>query len=118
MDAKDFTIRLKKIKAEILALKQSYKYGIGRADFVFNKFYKTFDTTGQKNMRLTASFNSDTMPFCQLWVDNLYFDNILVNWASGVLTVDHTLTVYSTGYEFNIAIVMSAVPTAISWEEV
>lgn len=32
-NSKDFTIRLKKIKAEVLAIKQAHKYGLNRTDF-------------------------------------------------------------------------------------
>lgn len=66
MDGKDFAVRLKKIKAEILALKQSYRHGISTADFFHkNVTYHSSSEASEITLRCTIKYEtgSNEMPF-------------------------------------------------------
>lgn len=69
MDERDFSTRLKDIKAEVLALKQSFKRGLGRADFPSEEINLT--SPGDCSLRLTVVFTDNIveLPFLQIWIN-------------------------------------------------
>ena len=85
MDGRDFSLRLKKIKAEVLAYKQYQKSGVGRADF-----YRYYIRKGQppllsgETLTIKLYFNSTTQPMLQLFY---IIGAKTVSWSSGVLTI-------------------------------
>lgn len=86
MDARDFSLRLKKIKAEALAMKQAHRYGLGRADFPSELVEITPSTSGELYVRLIIVFRgtTDNLPFIQKWTD-------AVGWRASGNTFDgHT----------------------------
>lgn len=65
--AKDFTNKFKGIKAEVLALKQTKKYGLNRTNFDTLFITKSLTSTNV-TLKLTLNFdtNSNTEPFVEL----------------------------------------------------
>ena len=56
MEARDFTRKLKKIKAELLALKQAHEYGLNRTDFYYLSKEVPTSSSGFINIRITITF--------------------------------------------------------------
>lgn len=82
-NSKDFSVRLKKIKAEVLAYKQFQKSGAGRADFYRYKFPFNLTPPGQY-LIAKFYFNTSEQPMFKLYSS---FSNKTVNWNDGVLTI-------------------------------
>lgn len=57
MDARDFTRRLKKIKAELLALKQAHEYGLNRTDFYYSSKEVPTSSDGFVDIKISITFN-------------------------------------------------------------
>jgi len=85
MDGRDFSLRLKKIKAEVLAFKQYQKSGVGRADFYRYEFGKDQPwLISGETLTVKFYFNSTTQPIFQIF----YIAGIIsINWSAGVLTI-------------------------------
>ena len=65
MEARDFTRKLKKIKAELLALKQAHEYGLNRTDFYYLSKEVPTSSSGFINIRITITFKMEEvqMPY-------------------------------------------------------
>lgn len=108
MDGKDFAVRLKKIKAEILAYKQLQKSGAGRADFYRYKFPSyNFDEPNQKVI-VKFHFNVDEQPMFQLY-GSAYLKTVA--WNDGILTIKAIRLLIA-----NDVIVIARVPTEVEVE--
>lgn len=76
MDERNFSERLKAIKAEILALKQAHEYGLNSPKFYYKIVRVDFTPTlSNVDLRVTIKYDTDknTMPM-QIW--NTTYDNI------------------------------------------
>lgn len=97
MDSKDFVTKLKKIKAEILALKQAYKRGLGAANF----YHAVSDIvmSGSDYVRLTIEYNteSDELPFQILSTDQYSLQGSV--WES---RTKRFIAVYDTTASYNM----------------
>lgn len=85
MDGRDFSLRLKKIKAEVLAFKQYQKSGVGRADFYRYEFGKDQPSLLYSDtLTVKFYFNITTQPIFQIFY---LAGTMSVNWSAGVLTI-------------------------------
>lgn len=84
MDGRDFAIRLKKIKAEVLALKQSHDYGVAQTDFPSYKVNMPIDYSNPNKIQVTAVFASDNMPYFSVLGSLITLPDI--TWNNGTLT--------------------------------
>lgn len=75
MDARDFSLRLKKIKAEVLAMKQAHRYGLNSAGFYIGNnsvsFTPSFDHTDIRVV-ITFDMTKNNMPMFIWSVGGLY----------------------------------------------
>ena len=121
MNKVDFTTRVKRIKAELLALKQVHEYGLGRVDlptYTFNQSFPPADA--QKTLTLVLSFLKTTsQPMVQY--DYTYMSDVaasfnIVGYNDGKMTLSYTLPNYS-GFDLVLDIVFSstAIITDIEW---
>lgn len=101
MDGRDFAIRLKKIKAEVLALKQAHKYGLNRSSFYTSS--SSFIPVGSPSTvyaRITIRFDmeSDEVPFFLLYSDFTGLLNETTSWSwdstTKTVIVDGTVSFY------------------------
>lgn len=113
MDGRDFSLRLKKIKAEMLALKQAYKYGLGRADFPEVVLSHTFTSAGDFGARITIDFGNTTqVPFIQIYTKYSWesMPTGSYTFSDGVYTADFTITVYpeDLDYTYELEVIATA----------
>ena len=97
MDGRDFSIRLKKIKAEVLAMKQAHDYGLSRTDFSFARADASVSSSTFK-IRFTLTITFDTQlnnePF-YVWSNDV--DTIISRvWDSDTKTT----TIVGTDYVY------------------
>lgn len=74
MDERNFSERLKAIKAEILALKQAHEYGLNSPKFYYKIVRVDFTPTiSNVDLRVTIKYDTDknTMPM-QIWNTSYY----------------------------------------------
>ena len=72
MDGRDFSVRLKKIKAEILAMKQAHEYGLNRTNFDSQLVEEPVSSAGVR-VKITIKVDTryNTEPFLQFNTINL-----------------------------------------------
>ena len=106
MDGRDFYTRLKKIKAEVLAMKQAHDYGLGRVDLDTKSVQFDLPAGGSyddKKLYVRLEFyNTATQPMIQYW--NYYFyyyyvDFTIDSYSNGVMILSsESLIVDETSY--------------------
>lgn len=112
MDGKDFAERLKRIKAEILALKQGHTYGVGSTNFVVYKVDLPPDTTKTNDVVFRATFNDGVLPIfivCTMW-----------GFYTPTITWDGTTLTYTRAY-IDLAganVIFTMPPDSFSYEEI
>lgn len=95
MDGKDFSIRLKKIKAEVLAMKQAHDYGLGRTDLVRIWWNYEYEPAVSGELTITIVFTDKIteIPYFQIFgasdIDSVSFSN-------------HTMTIKKTLDSINV----------------
>lgn len=122
MDGTDFTIKLKKIKAEVLAMKQAHKYGLNRTDFDY--IYRKYPISARAiSYRLVITFETPNIeqPYISIQSEGMYMYSGFA-WESETkklrITGTYVAPEYSpTGYDAEIAIVSTSPITSMEWEE-
>ena len=118
MNDKDLVAKLKAIKAEILALKQAHKYGLGRADF-FKGTVSLDISAGVHNIEVQIRYPSlqNGMPF--LWVLEDFFQSMSVE-QDGIntITITGTTSNFSDPSTISLAVVSTLQYMAILIREV
>lgn len=121
MSGIDFTTQIKKIKAEVLALKQAHDYGLGRVDLPTYPFNASFPPSdAQKTVSLVISFlKSTSQPLIQYeYTDqsDVAPDFAIVGYNDGKMTLNYTLPYY-VGFDLVIDVIFSstAIITDIEW---
>lgn len=107
MNDKDLVGKLKAIKAEVLALKQAHKYGLGRADFF--KGEASLDiSAGVHNIEVQVRYPSiqNGMPY--LWILEDFFQDMSVE-QDGINTI--TITGRTANYSDPTTIKLAVVST-------
>ena len=80
---RDFTRRLKKIKAELLALKQAHEYGLNRTDFYYFSKKVPTSASGFVNIRIIITFNmaETEMPY---YIMQSSLDSVASSYGAGL----------------------------------
>lgn len=117
MDERDFMTRIKKIKAEILALKQAFKYGLGRADFPREDL--TLEVgTGTHNIEITiVSKNlNGHLPFIELIGTAL--QSATINLNEDTITITGPTANYGSSATIRMTVIMAAPIISAAIEEI
>lgn len=126
MDGRDFSLRLKKIKAEVLALKQSHDFGLNRTNFDRRYIEESVSSAGV-NFKLVILFDTrDTsQPYIQMNVyDYDYADIYTHSWNWDTTNKQLTVTGYYRNFHYGsfpyteVAIVSAKPIISIDWSEV
>ena len=121
MDARDFSLRLKKIKAEVLAMKQSHKYGLNRTNFDF-RFINEPMSKRSIDFRLTLVLETRSLnePYIDFSAQHIWFYGRSWNQNNKTLIIAghyYAPNPSTTGYYTEFGIISTKPIESISWEE-
>lgn len=123
MDGRDFSLRLKKIKAEVLALKQAHAYGLNRTDFD-SIFIEEEKSARRVNYKLVIKVDTSLslQPYIELTSLDLFSFN---SWDWNGVDKEFTITgsYYNSipsaqGYTTAISLVSTKPIISYEWEEI
>lgn len=117
MDGRDFSLRLKKIKAEVLAMKQGHTYGLSRTNFSYG-IAQIETQTSYLKFKLTIVFdtNLDDEPFFIYSNDVNQIDSRTWNPANKTTVIIGKD--YSTLGEYSLSAVSAAIIKSMTLEEI